>query len=315
MTYLNSMPTEQIRAPEHLLSYSWLELEKNQALLVFSDLEEMARILDKKLNASRVHQARVILRRWYSVWDIMAIDGWEDSGYPDGGFELSIGASMRKLNKSLGTMRDLDVSLDLARELKVSGRVIDRLKKKRKKLRDKTEAKISELKPAKLVDRLRNYLSDRSEHLQRLLKQQRTDSVLAESNHCAYIHLDQFLLQAEHQTRLLSENSKSNDELHELRLSIKRWRYLLSEFFGLTNLELVRAQQILGRIRDLNRLNQEVETMRSKLRKGLTADRLKARDLNSDRKRINALLKQQYKTLEPIVQKLPFGLRPYLVSL
>jgi len=324
------MPVQNIRAPEHLISYSCLELEKNQALTVFTDLEELIGKLEKKLTERRVHNARVALRRWYSVWDILALDGWESSDYPDGGFEKAIGRQLRKLNKNLGGLRDLDVSLSLARDMHINQILVRRLFKERKQLKRQVEKKIGKLKVVKLIARLRAYLATKSEALEQAAKGRRggtnghSEAVSSESEAIlsaeisadlsAYVHLSQFLQQAEHQCRLMLDHRQGVEELHELRLSIKRWRYLLSEFFGLTNLELVRAQQILGRIRDLYRLQEELERLKRPLEKAIARNRLSPSDLKADRQLIAKELAKQLEQLEPVLENLPFGLRPYLAS-
>jgi len=289
----------------------------------------------------------VALRRWYSIWDILALDGWESSDYPDGGFEKAIGQKLRKLNKNLGGLRDLDVSLSLARDLHINQILVRRLSKERKELKKKVEKKIARLNVVKLIARLRSYLAARSEALEQAGKNGYRSgnghslasfgadfgagagagfgagSVSSESEAVAitspdlsaYVHLSQFLQQAEHQSRLLLEHTKGMEELHELRLSIKRWRYLLSEFFGLTNLELVKAQQILGRIRDLYRLQEELERLKRPLEKAIHRNRLAPEDLKADRELIASELAKQFKLLAPVLKNLPFGLRPYLASL
>jgi CHAD domain-containing protein len=322
------MVVDHIRAPEHLLSYSWLELEKDQALRVFADLDKMVGKLDKKLTESRVHDTRVALRRWYSVWDILAIDGWENSGYPNGGFEKTIGRNLRKLNKSLGQLRDLDVSLSLARDLHVNQIVVRHLSKERKNLKRKLEKKIGKLKLARLIDRLRRYLTAKANELEHSTTKSASSSngdnvhifggevaMLVSPHLSAFFHMDQFLLQSEHQSRLLCEHTRGNEELHELRLSIKRWRYLLSEFFGLTNLELVSAQQILGRIRDLNRLSADIESLKRPLARAIAKGRLSQEDLKADKELIATAIEEQFLLLAPVLRELPFGLRPYLLSL
>ncbi|MBS1990320.1 MAG: CHAD domain-containing protein [Cyanobacteria bacterium SZAS LIN-3] len=339
------MPGHNIRAPEHLISYSCLELEKNQALLVFTDLEKLIGKLEKKLTEKRVHDARVALRRWYSVWDILALDGWEDSDYPDGGFEKSIGRKLRKLNKLLGGLRDIDVNLSLARDLHINQILVRRLYKERQELKREVEKKIGKLNLSKLISRLREYLAAKSETLEAAARTSMRSTngllsgaaggsnggtngvsagsvatIVAESDQhmlpdlSAYVHLSQFLGQAEHQCRLLCEHTKGMEELHELRLAIKRWRYLLSEFFGLTNLELVRAQQILGRIHDLYRLEEELDRLHKPLHKAIQRNRLAPEDLKADRAVIKAALDNQFELLEPVLAELPFGLRPYLAS-
>jgi CHAD domain-containing protein len=318
------MVVDKILAPEHLLSSSWLELEKAQASRVFSDLEKMLGKLSKKLTEKRVHDVRVALRRWYSVWDILAIDGWENSGYPDGGFEKSIGCNLRKINKNLGQLRDLDVSLSLARDLHINQFVVRHLSKKRKKLTRKVQKEIAKLNPDKLINRLRSYLAGKSHELQYSAKNGTKhsngdhsplqDSLPLSPELSAFKHMNQFLLQSEHHCRLLCENSRGNDELHELRLSIKRWRYLLSEFLGLTNLELVNAQQILGRIRDLYGLREDIEHLKRPLAKAFAKDRLSRDDLKADKELIATTIEQQFVLLAPVIERLPFGLRPYSLS-
>ncbi len=159
------MTVNYSKAPDHLLCLNWLELEKDQAWLVFADLEKMVGKLDKKLTERRVHDVRVTLRRWYSVWDILAVDGWENSGYPDGGFQETIGRHLIKLSKSLGQLRDLDVSLALARDLHLNQIVVKQLSRERKKLKKKVEKKIGKLRLEKLIGRLRSYLTTKSNEI------------------------------------------------------------------------------------------------------------------------------------------------------
>jgi CHAD domain-containing protein len=337
------MVIDQIRAPEHLLSYSWLELEKDQALRIFSDLEKIVGKLDKKLTEKRVHDVRVVLRRWYSVWDILAVDGWEDAADSERTFEKKIGRHLKKLIKSLGQLRDLDVSIALARDLHINQFIVKKLSKERRKANRRVRKKIAKLKLAKLIGRIKDYLADKSDQLSRLPSGASTNlnggggdqsdngqtqthththththkvdiGVLVLPEVSAYFHMDQFLQQSEHQCRLLCDHNRSNDELHELRLSIKRWRYLLTEFFGLTNLELVRAQQILGRIRDFNRLNDDIERLKLALAKATAKNRLTAENLKADKDAIAASIEEQFLLLGPVLEALPFGLRPYLLS-
>jgi hypothetical protein len=87
-----------------------------------------------------------------------------------------------------------------------------------------------------------------------------------------------------------------------LRLSIKAWRYLLAEFYGLTNLQLVRAQQILGKLNDLHR----VETLLAESKTPLANEAL------------SKLNEQREKLLDDFTQfreSLPYGLRPTISSI
>jgi CHAD domain-containing protein len=118
-----------------------------------------------------------------------------------------------------------------------------------------------------------------------------------------------FLEMTEKSAWLLALEAKSDEELHELRLFIKRWRYILAEFFGLTTLELVKAQQLLGKHHDLTRLlhqlNLEVERLGTQ----------KCHGADQARSRISLELAKVLDDIKPVIANLPYGLRPHTVSI
>src|SRR5262249_28091182 len=71
---------------------------------------------------------------------------------------------------------------------------------------------------------------------------------------CAYEHLEPYLVHLEGLTRETEMKAFTPAQLHELRIEIKSWRYFLTEFFGLTNLQIVKAQQLLGKVHDIDRM-------------------------------------------------------------
>jgi CHAD domain-containing protein len=107
--------------------------------------------------------------------------------------------------------------------------------------------------------------------------------------------------------RVAHEQAKSantDEELHQLRLSVKRWRYILAEIFGLTNLELVLAQQLLGKHHDLTLLKEALEA---------TSNKLKAKNivgLEEAQSRLVLELRSLTEEIIPLKDNLPYGLRP-----
>jgi CHAD domain-containing protein len=144
-----------------------------------------------------------------------------------------------------------------------------------------------------LMKRLRRFLKTRPAKLRKELVGRQGS---------AYKHLEQFVVRQEEISKQLALNAQAPPELHKLRLSIKAWRYLLVEFYGLTNLELVRAQQLLGKLNDLHRIT------------GL----LSRFDHELVDESLSKLTKQQNNLLdefEQIRKNLPFGLRPRVLTI
>lgn len=298
--------------PEHLLSLNWFELEEARALSIFEELKVELKGLKKKLNGKRVHQARVVIRRWYSIWEILEADNWQDKRYLK-----KVGAPLSRINKELGRVRDLDVNIDLAEDFQAPLELLASWRKKRNRRALEAEKEIKKLQAGKIAKELAEHLSRRAYELERLLvplpEDQESEgpsvsrpfqSPLEEAS---YHHIDRFLNQCEDEARELASRDLDAEELHELRLIIKRWRYLLTEFFSLTNIELVRAQQLLGRHHDLIRLRQAIEKYAQKHEN-------QSQSSKDCQNRITLELSRLEDEIARVKQELPYGLRPYMVS-
>jgi CHAD domain-containing protein len=204
---------------------------------------------------------------------------------------------MRKLHKLLGAARDWDVNIELADEYELPDSVKKIFKKERAKAGDKVSRKLAKLKVKRLAKDLLKFLLKRP---QQIAVRHAGSSKLFQS---AYSHLEPLLAEQEDTARALEAHARTPSELHELRLVVKAWRYLLVEFFGLTNLELVKAQQLLGKLNDLERLSQLVAA-------------IAAQDAGATRAMIK-LQEQKLKLLsdfDTLRVSLPFGLRPSVTS-
>jgi CHAD domain-containing protein len=274
--------------PPHLAQSSWINYEAQAAISVVESLASELKRLNKKVNADRVHKSRVALRRWFSVWEVMEDDDWQSKK-----FKKDVAKPLRKLLSMLGNLRDQDVNMELGGKLEVSKELMSNWKSQRKRLKAKICDYVDELDLPDLVAEIPKYLRDRADKVE---KSNNNGKVLHES---AYVHLDRFVIEHERQVRQMAASATSPEEMHALRLSIKRWRYILTEFFGLTNLELVRAQQLLGQIHDLDRLTPT-----------LSADKSNERALvNLERHRMQLL--EEFARMR---NDLPYGLRPVLYS-
>lgn len=285
-------------APEHLITVSWLSQEESRALSVMRDIEKCLAKSHKKLTVKRVHEIRVVLRRWYSIWDILCLDRWQDEQY-----EKQIGKTFKALNKQLGKLRDIDVNIAHAKEYSLPEVVIALWVKKRKKLTKEVAQKISKLKLHRAVSALKTYLGRKAYELEQYLDFNE-DELKHSINDSAYHHMVGFLEATERVAHEQARLASSDEELHELRLSVKRWRYILAEFFGLTNLELVQAQQVLGKHHDLTLLKEALES---------TAAQLKGKNiagLEEAQSRLLLEISSLGEEIKPLKDNLPYGLRP-----
>lgn len=316
--------------PEHLLNLNWFELEEARALSVYEELSRSLSDIKNKLSPKLVHELRVVIRRWYSIWEILELDNWQDKYY-----EKKIAGPLEKINKHLGRLRDLDVNIELAADFQAPVLLLTAWRKKRAKLRRKAAEAIEELKPGKIERRLGEHLSRRAYELERLLiplpedQGKKTPSITypfqSPLEKASYHHIDVFLLDCEAEAKNMAQKDLSAEELHELRLVIKRWRYLLTEFFGLSNIELVRAQQLLGRHHDLVRLKEALLKYEKK-QEGKPARALKKRELSKEQaadqktklteslSRVSLELNRVDDEIKRVKLELPYGLRPYRVS-
>lgn len=274
--------------PPHLAQSSWINYEAQAAIAVVESLGDELQRLNKKVNADRVHKSRVALRRWFSVWSVMKNDEWESNK-----FKKEIARPLRKLLSMLGDLRDQDVNLELGAKLDVSKKLLGEWEVERKRLKRRIQDYVDEIDLDDLVKEIPKYLRKRADKVEQAVQ---NGKVLQES---AYVHLDRFVIEHERQVRQAAASATSPEEMHALRLSIKRWRYILTEFFGLTNLELVRAQQLLGQIHDLDRLTLILE-----------------KDKSQERALVN-LERRRMQLLEDFTRMrndLPYGLRPVMYS-
>jgi CHAD domain-containing protein len=103
---------------------------------------------------------------------------------------------------------------------------------------------------AELIKYISRYLRKRRYKMELAVRQ---SSLAAETSS---EHMHAILAEHEQHVRKLEENSSDAKGMHHLRLSIKTWRYLFSEFFNLKNDELEYAQGLLGDIHDLDKLSE-----------------------------------------------------------
>jgi CHAD domain-containing protein len=285
-------------APEHLIGVSWLSQEESRALHVMRDIEKCLGKAHKKLTFNRVHEIRVVLRRWYSIWDIMCLDRWQDEQY-----EKQIGNTFKELNKQLGKLRDLDVNIAHAKEYSLPEAVILLWVQKRKRLTKVVAKKIGKLKLHRAVNSLKAYMGRKAYELEQYLAFDENELKLS-INDSAYHHMVGFLEATERVAHEQAKSANTDEELHQLRLSVKRWRYILAEIFGLTNLELVLAQQLLGKHHDLTLLKEALEA---------TSNKLKAKNivgLEEAQSRLVLELRSLTEEIIPLKDNLPYGLRP-----
>jgi CHAD domain-containing protein len=280
--------------PEHLTDTPWLEFEQMTARSCLENLEREMKLLAKKANAKRVHDTRVALRRWDSIWSVLQSDGWETED-----FKEKVASRLRKLHSRLGKLRDWDVNIETALNHGLSDQFIKDWLRERGKLGRKVKKAIKKMNVPKLLKRLRRFVEQRP--AQMADEYAGREALLHVS---AYEHLEQYLTQQERTAHQLEQEAITPEELHKLRLSIKAWRYLLAEFYMVTNLELVRAQQILGKLNDVWRvlsLLQDMPDEQRDLAKNVIAD------LQANREKL-------LKEFTDFREALPYGLRPSISS-
>lgn len=287
------MTTQKV--PPHLNQANWLEYEESSALALFDALADELEKIAKKPNAKRVHDTRVALRRWHSIWEVLEHDGWSTKSY-----WKKVGRHLKKLQKALGKLRDWDVNLEIADDYSLPRKVFADWSVERTKNAHKLHSRLKKIDMDGLLKDMRKFLKNRADKIRADLETHHA----RELEETAFIHLEPFLHEQEEFVRKIERAAVSPEALHELRLSIKAWRYLLTEFFGLTNLQLVRCQQLLGKYNDLIRC--------------LTL--LRENDDHAELAK-DAILKlesqseQLLKEFSQFRKALPYGLRPYILSL
>lgn len=322
--------------PPHIEETPWLDFQRSRARALCDALSLELEKLTRKPTANRVHDTRVALRRWFSIWAILKQDGWESKK-----IRKQVLKKLRRLLKALGSLRDWDVNLELGTTFGCPPEILAQWQKEQKLVRKSVQARINKLDTAALLMRLRNFLHNRYEKL-RAQAAASPDKPLS-----TYQRLDWAVGKQEERVRALEATASTPEELHQLRLAIKRWRYLMTEFFGLTNLQLVKAQQILGKLNDLQRLNtllaeravspvtkkkvppvteKEVPQMTEKVAPQVTgneippvtekeAPQVTGNEVPPVTEKIKAERERLLSEFAEIRHSLPYGLRPLIVSI
>ncbi|MBK9143837.1 MAG: CHAD domain-containing protein [Candidatus Melainabacteria bacterium] len=279
---------------EELEKIDWLEYEHRVALEAIEELSRAADLIAGRKNNKTVHDTRIAFRRWYSVWSILEQDGWDSRKFAGGP-----GKRLRRVYKTLGRVRDWDVNCKLGKSLRLPDKILDSWAGRRRRVRKKAFRRLGRLDLHDLVESLSAYIEQRYARLSRRRDRMREP---------AYDHIERMLGQHEKETRKLARRAGTIEELHAMRLCIKSWRYILVEFFGLTSVKLVQAQQILGKITDAERLT-------SVLTEALDGAGARRRALVEQSL---AIVSQEEKKLiaelDSLKRALPYGLRPGHIS-
>lgn len=238
-----------IEPPEHLLNIDWLEFEYKVASDALNAVLQEVRRFETRRDKKLIHSTRVAFRRWYAVWNILKKDGWQRPGTKKKGFK-----DLKKAYKLLGAVRDWDMTINLARKGSVPEPIVKRWLNDRGDVRKNSNKRLAKLNLRKLVKRMKKFLDKRYQELR--VEAIRNESLKPES---AYKHIDKHLRQRETKSRDLADDAHTLPQLHALRLSVKSWRYILAEFYGVSSLLLVETQQILGQINDMDRFIQVIE--------------------------------------------------------
>jgi CHAD domain-containing protein len=238
-----------------------------------------------------VHSTRVNLRRWQAVGRIVANDDWKMAEYQE------LDYSLNRLRKCLGQLRDNEILLELVSDLKLPKKLRRRFKAEGKELLKKVEKYLAK---AEAMPQLKSF----TRLIRKREKQLAIQEDLSQFGYVsAFHHLEPLLQRMEEQTRDLEPQALSTEQLHQLRIMIKNWRYFLTEFYGLTNLQLVKAQQVLGKLHDLDRL---LEVLRE-------SGHLSMLD-NQKIEQIKTMRKELLDEFNTFRESLPYGLRPSITS-
>jgi CHAD domain-containing protein len=293
-----------LQVPSHLLDCDWAAYELSVLANLTRDLQVVTAKLEKKLTTNRVHNARIALRRFQSICRILDRDGLRLDEYDLAKRELN------SFRKNLGKLRDLEILVELAQAFDLDQSILRSWQSKCEDRNRKTMKQIN----AKKMQQLLKSLGRAIRHVKRpyaRFSQVHADDRSGAAHHnnggskieCAYDHLEPYLVQLEDLTRETEMKAFSPVQLHELRIEIKSWRYFLTEFFGLTNLQIVKAQQLLGKVHDIDRMLE------------ILADSNKLPTLSSDKlARISAFRGKLLGEFGKFRKHLPYGLRPSVTS-
>lgn len=234
---IGAAPEMEFEPSPHLNEGSIVEYELSTAMALRVAMEDGLRKLKKKTSKENVHKSRVSLRRWFSVWSVMQDEGWDSEEFAKKQIR-----PLKRLLKAMGALRDMDVCIEKAESIECTEGLLKKLKKGRKKKEEKLVELIDSLDPLDITEEIGQYLEKRAEQL------------VQERKGTPYEILDAYVRTQENKVRKIALKAATSEDLHKTRLGIKKWRYLLTECMGLTNLDLVKAQTLLGDMHDLDSL-------------------------------------------------------------
>ncbi len=298
------------------MAQDWLGMEYQIAQEAVNELEGVLVFLKQEEGKESVHDMRVMFRRWYSIWGVMRRDGWETEKYKKG-----LGRDIRLTYKILGKIREFDVMCSLSKKIGLCDDVVNAFRNKRDNVREKLVKQLSKIDLSKLFKRLRRYLTEREQILDikfkarsRFLRvvggksggkfkaKNRKARKMVETEE----HFNIVLAEHERRTADLVSRAHTIEELHDVRLSVKAWRYLLVEFFDNTHPVLVKAQQYLGKVNDLDHLAIFLETKKLGLEPHLIKKQISITNKKRDEMRTK---------FDQLKRSLPYGFRPGLPGL
>lgn len=298
------------------MAQDWLSMEYQIAQEAVNELEGVLVFLKQVEGKESVHDMRVMFRRWYSIWGVMRRDGWETEKYKKG-----LGRDIRLAYKILGKIREFDVMCSLSKKIGLCDDVVNAFRNKRDNVRAKLVKQLSKIDLSKLFKRLRRYLTEREQILDikfkarsRFLRvvggksggkfkaKNRKARKMVETEE----HFNIVLAEHERRTADLVSRAHTIEELHDVRLSVKAWRYLLVEFFDNTHPVLVKAQQYLGKVNDLDHLAIFLETKKLGLEPHLIKKQISITNKKRDEMRTK---------FDQLKRSLPYGFRPGLPGL
>jgi CHAD domain-containing protein len=296
-----------LETPPQLLTSPWPEYELAVLKTLSKDLRKAIKKVEERPTTNRVHTARVVLRRWQSIGRILDQDTLTIESY------TLVKNELNKLRKRLGKIRDWEILIDLATNFELPSSLSRgwgrHCVREQKKLRAKLDGKFLRKSLKKLEETIEQEDDHRGLFGQLSLKsgktafQRRTNGQAKIKSKTqlssAYDHLEPYLRYLEDHAKELEMKAFSPTQLHELRIAVKSWRYFLTEFYGLTNLQLVKAQQLLGKVHDIDRL---IEILKDNNQlSAVPAEKLK---------RLNEFRGQLLDEFGKLRKHMPYGLRP-----
>jgi len=289
------------------LTSPWPEYELAALKRLSKDLRKVIKKVEERPTTNRVHTARVVLLRWQSIGRILDQDALTIASYNLVKNELNM------LRKRLGKIRDWQILIELATNFDLPSSLSRAWGKhcvrEQKKLRAKLDGKFLR----KSLKNIEQTIEQERDHRQlfgmpsakirkKALRRDQNAQPNSESKAeltSAYDHLDPHLRYLEESARELEMKAFSATQLHELRIAVKSWRYFLTEFYGLTDLQLVKAQQLLGKVHDIDRL---IEILKDNNQlSAVPAEKLK---------RLNEFRGHLLDEFGKLRKHMPYGLRP-----